>query len=238
MTAPEDDDSDFQGPHFQGFHFYGRRKGRKLRTTMQRLLDERLPSLRYDPAKAPVVQFGHSPDDIFLEIGFGGGENLAAVAASRPDAGFVGAEPFINGVASLLRHIEDQGLSNIRIWDDDVRLILGGMADASLAGAYVLFPDPWPKRRHAARRILAPEVLDHLARLIRPGGSLVLASDHPVAKSWLLQAACAHPGFHWTARRPADWRERPQALVPTRYMKKAERESRAPNWFLFERCRD
>ena len=164
--------------------------------------------------------------------------SVSAVAASRPDAGFVGAEPFINGVASLLRHIEDQGLSNIRIWDDDVRLILGGMADASLAGAYVLFPDPWPKRRHAARRILAPEVLDHLARLIRPGGSLVLASDHPVAKSWLLQAACAHPGFHWTARRPADWRERPQALVPTRYMKKAERESRAPNWFLFERCRD
>jgi len=109
---------------------------------MQGLLDGRLPTLRYDPAAAPVVQFSHSPDDIFLEIGFGGGENLAAVAAARPDAGFIGAEPFINGVASLLRHIEDQALSNIRIWDDDVRLILAGMPEACLAGAYVLFPDP------------------------------------------------------------------------------------------------
>ena len=93
---------------------------------------------------------------MFLEIGFGGGENLVAIAAARPDAGFIGAEPFINGVASLVRHIEEQGLNNIRIWDDDVRLILGGLESGSLAGAYVLFPDPWPKRRHAARRILAP----------------------------------------------------------------------------------
>lgn len=202
---------------------------------MQGLLDAQLPQLRYEPAKQPDAQFDQRPDDVFLEIGFGGGENLAAIAAARPDAGFIGAEPFINGVASLLRHIVDRKLSNIRIWDDDVRLILDGMADASLAGAYVLFPDPWPKRRHAARRILAPAVLDELARLIRPGGSLVLASDHPVAKSWLLQAACLHADFRWTARRPADWRERPHALVPTRYMKKAERESRIPNWFLFER---
>lgn len=235
MTRPEDDNSGFKPPPSHGLHFYGRRKGRKLRTTMQGLLDGQLPLLRYEPAKPPPAQFGHSPDDIFLEIGFGGGENLAAIAAARPDAGFIGAEPFINGVASLLRHIEDQELSNIRIWDDDVRLILAGMPEASLAGAYVLFPDPWPKRRHAARRILAPVVLDELARLIRPDGSLVLASDHPVAKSWLLRAACSHPDFRWTARRPADWRERPQALVPTRYMKKAERESRIPNWFLFER---
>ena len=238
MTRPGSDKHHSCGPHF-----YGRRKGRKLRTTMQGLLDEQLPLLRYDAAKTPSAQFGAQfgeqsggqPCDIFLEIGFGGGENLASIAAARPDAGFIGAEPFINGVASLLRHIEDRGLSNIRIWDDDVRLILGGMPDACLAGAYVLFPDPWPKRRHAARRILAPAVLDELARLVRPKGSLVLASDHPVAKSWLLQAACSHPDFRWTARRPEDWRTRPQALVPTRYMKKAEREARIPNWFLFER---
>ena len=116
-----------------------------------------------------------------------------------------------------------------------MRLILGGMADGALAGAYVLFPDPWPKNRHAARRILQPAVLDELARLIRPGGMLVLASDHPVAKSWLLQAAISHTAFSWTARRPADWRSCPEGLVPTRYMQKAEREDRVPNWFLFER---
>lgn len=202
---------------------------------MQGLLEEQLPLLRYDPAKTPVAQFHRYPEDIFLEIGFGGGENLAAVAAANPDSGFIGAEPFINGVASLVRHLVDRELSNIRIWDDDVRLILDGMADASLAGAYVLFPDPWPKRRHATRRILQPAVLDSLARLVRPGGMLVLASDHSVAKGWLLQAAMAHPAFAWTARRPADWRSRPEGLVPTRYMQKAEREDRVPNWFLFER---
>ena len=218
-------------------HFYGRRRGRKLRTTMQQLLDTRLPVLRLDPDSPPATQFDGAPDDLFLEIGFGGGENLAAIAAARPEAGFIGAEPFINGVASLLRHIEEGGIGNVRIWDDDVRLILGGMGDGVLAGAYVLFPDPWPKNRHAGRRILQPAVLDQLARLIRPGGTLVLASDHPVAKSWLLHAAVSHPDFAWTARRLSDWRSRPEGLVPTRYMQKAEREDRVPNWFLFERRR-
>ena len=216
-------------------HFYGRRKGRRLRTTMRDLLEQRLPELRFRPDHPAQPQFDGAPEDLFLEIGFGGGENLVAIAASRPDAAFLGAEPFINGVASLVRHIEERQLSNIRIWDDDVRLILGGLETGSLAGAYVLFPDPWPKHRHAARRILTPDVLDELARLVRPGGSLVLASDHSVAKSWLLKSACLHPSFRWTARRPQDWRERPQHLVPTRYMKKAEREDRVPNWFIFER---
>ena len=202
---------------------------------MRALLETRLPALRFHPEKPAPSQFGGAPEGMFLEIGFGGGENLAAIAAARPEAAFIGAEPFINGVASLVRHIEEQRLSNIRIWDDDVRLILGRLETGSLAGAYVLFPDPWPKRRHAARRILAPDVLNELARLIRPGGSLVLASDHPVAKSWLLKSACLHPDFSWTARRPQDWRERPRQLVPTRYMKKAEREDRVPNWFIFER---
>jgi len=215
--------------------FYGRRKGRPLRRMMRELLTARLPELRLDPDQPVAAQFAGGPSDLFLEIGFGGGENLAAIAAARPEAGFIGAEPFINGVASLVRHVDQAGLTNIRIWDDDVRLILGRMPDAALAGAYVLFPDPWPKRRHAARRILQPMVLDELARLIRPGGSLVLASDHPVAKSWLLQSACAHPGFEWTARRPQDWRTRPDHLVPTRYMQKAEREDRVPSWFLFQR---
>jgi len=215
--------------------FYGRRKGRPLRRTMAALLEARLPVLRYDPGRAPASQFAGAPQDLFLEIGFGGGENLSAMAAARPDAGFIGAEPFVNGVASLVRHIEQANLTNVRIWDDDVRLILDGMADGTLAGAYVLFPDPWPKRRHAARRILQPLVLDALARLIRPAGSLVLASDHPAAKSWLLQAACSHPDFIWTAQNPRDWRTRPADLVPTRYMRKAEREDRVPNWFLFQR---
>lgn len=222
-------------------HFYGRRKGRRLRPTMQGLMERQLPALRLDPQQSLAAQFdrpergGASAQDIYLEIGFGGGENLAAMAAARPSDRFIGAEPFVNGVASLLRHIDAAQLTNIRIWDDDVRLVLPVMPDASLAGAYVLFPDPWPKYRHHARRILHAPMLDALARLIRPGGKLVLASDHPVAKSWLLQLATTHPSFGWTARRPADWRQMPDELTATRYMQKAERESRVPSWFIFQR---
>ena len=216
-------------------HFYGRRKGRPLRQSMKRRLDEVLPDIVFDPSVAPYIQFGrHS--DCYLEIGFGGGEHLAGLAAAMPDCDFIGAEPFINGVASLLRHIEEQQLGNIRIWPDDVRLILPNIDTASLAGAFIMFPDPWPKRRHVRRRILQPALLDQLAKMIRPGGKLVLASDDPTAKIWLLQTALAHLQFRWMARRPADWRHRPPQLPATRYMNKAELAGRHPSWFVFERC--
>ena len=106
---------------------------------------------------------------------------------------------------------------------------------ASLAGAFIMFPDPWPKKRHAARRILQSTLLDQLAVMIRPGGRLVLASDDSTAKSWLLQAATAHADFMWTARGPQDWRQRPAELPETRYMKKADRAERQSSWFLFQR---
>ena len=215
--------------------FYGRRKGRPLRQSMKRRLDEVLPAFVFDPSVSACIQFGRTAD-CYLEIGFGGGEHLAGLAAAMPDCDFIGAEPFINGVASLLRHIDDQQLSNIRIWPDDVRLILPTIDTASLAGVFIMFPDPWPKRRHAGRRILQPAFLDQLATIIRPGGNLVLASDDPTAKIWLLQAAIAHLGFVWTARRPEDWRQRPDNLPETRYMKKAYQAERKPSWFQFRRC--
>lgn len=218
-------------------NFYGRRKGRPLRKAMAELLETDLPRWRLPRNVADLSGlFSHAPADIWLEIGFGGGEHLAARAAAAPQEGFIGAEPFINGVASLLRHRAAAGCRNILIWDDDVRLILPGWPAASLAGAYILFPDPWPKKRHAARRILNPPMLDDLARLIRPGGLLRLASDHPVAKSWLLEEASRHPAFAWTARRPQDWRRPPADWPGTRYMKKAEKEGRQPSWFDFRRC--
>ena len=214
--------------------FYGRRKGRPLRAAMQRLLDEDLPKFAFDPTRLIDDQFGRKADR-FLEIGFGAGEHLADLAAKMPDCDFIGAEPFINGVASLLRHIQEQQLGNIRIWPDDVRLIMPSLGAASLAGAFIMFPDPWPKKRHAARRILQTALLDQLAVMIRPGGRLVLASDDPTAKSWLLQAATAHADFMWTARGPQDWRQRPAELPETRYMNKADRAERQSSWFLFQR---
>ena len=227
---PDSQDRDFSAPRF-----YGRRKGRPLRQTMQTLLAEKLPEVRFDLERPAAAQFSSACEDVFLEIGFGGGEHIAGLATQRQDAGFIGAEPFINGVASLLRHMQDDAIENIRIWDDDVRLIFASLADASLAGAYVMFPDPWPKKRHAGRRILQDDVMDSLARLIRPGGSLVMASDDPTAKSWLLQAAMRHPAFDWTARCATDWQVRPAHLPATRYMKKAENEARRPAWFIFTR---
>ena len=218
-----------------GLRFYGRRKGRPLRASMKRLLDEALPRFAFDPTRLIDDQFGRKAD-CFLEIGFGGGEHLAGLAATMPDYDFIGAEPFINGVASLLRHIQEQQLGNIRIWPNDVRLIMPSFGAASLAGAFIMFPDPWPKKRHAARRILQTTLLDQLAVMIRPGGRLVLASDDSTAKSWLLQAATAHADFVWTARSPQDWRQRPSELPETRYMKKADRAKRQSSWFLFQRC--
>jgi tRNA (guanine-N7-)-methyltransferase len=215
--------------------FYGRRKGRPLGKVLNRLLSETLPHLRFDLDILPASQFVHSPVDVFLEIGFGGGEHLAGLALARPNAAFIGAEPFVNGVATMLRHIDEHGLKNIRLWDDDVRQVLPKLSDGCLAGAYIMFPDPWPKRRHAARRILNPPMMETLARLIRPEGMLMLASDDPTAKSWLLQAATSHPAFSWTARRPDDWRNRPADIPETRYMRKAYNEARTPSWFRFER---
>ena len=218
-----------------GSRFYGRRKGRPLRASMKRLLDETLPQFAFDPARPIDDQFGRKVD-LYLEIGFGGGELLAGLATAMPDCDFIGAEPFINGVASLLRHIDDQKLGNVSIWPDDVRLIMPSLGTASLAGVFIMFPDPWPKKRHAARRILQTALLDQLAVMIRPGGRLVLASDDPTAKSWLLQTATAHADFMWTARGPQDWRQRPAELPETRYMKKADRAERKSSWFLFQRC--
>ena len=218
--------------------FYGRRKGRPLRRGMQALLTDMLPDLRFDATRPLAGQFGQSTSqqaDLVLEIGFGGGEHLADLAEANPTVNFIGAEPFLNGVASLLRHIQTRKLSNIRIWDGDVRLILPALPVAGLSQAFIMFPDPWPKKRHVARRILQPEMMDLLAQIIRPSGQLVLASDDPTAKGWLLQTAISHPQFYWTAHRPADWRQRPLHLPSTRYMAKAEKASRTPSWFIFER---
>ena len=218
--------------------FYGRRKGRPLRRGMQALLTDMLSDLRFDATRPVATQFGQSISqkaDLALEIGFGGGEHLAGLAEANPAVNFIGAEPFVNGVASLLRHIQKRQLSNIRIWDDDVRLILPALPVAGLSQAFIMFPDPWPKKRHAARRILQPAMMDILAQLIRPSGQLVLASDDPTAKSWLLQTAMSHPQFCWTARRSCDWRQRPPNLPATRYMAKAEHASRQSSWFIFER---
>lgn len=221
--------------------FYGRRRGRRLRAGMEVMLEERLPELRVtlpegpDAVLDPEMLFPGGPRDIWLEIGFGGGEHLAAQAAANPDVGFIGSEPFMNGVASLIRHCEDLTLSNVRIYPDDVRDLLPLLPDASLARLTVLFADPWPKKRHHSRRIIQRETIAEFHRLIAPGGELRLATDDMGYLRWMLARATAHPGFRWLARGPSDWRVRPHDWPETRYEAKAREQGRRPAFLRFER---
>jgi tRNA (guanine-N7-)-methyltransferase len=220
---------------------HGRRQGPKLRPGLRRLIEERLPALGISIESAgaapldPLALFAGSPRAVWLEVGFGGGEHLAAQAAAHPDVGFLGVEPFLNGVAKLLRAVEEQALPNVRVLMDDARLLLKVLADASVERAFVLFPDPWPKLRHHKRRIVNPETAADLARAIRPGGELRLATDDPDYARWMLAALLAEPRFDWLAERAADWREPPPGWVPTRYEAKARAAGRRPVFLRFAR---
>ncbi len=218
--------------------FYGRRFGRKLRDAQRQTLEQGLDRFGIGTESTPLALrqlFSHAPQRIFLEIGFGGGEALAHLAETFTEDSFIGAEPFVNGVASLCRHIAEKNLANIRIWPEDVRLLLPSIDDGYFDGVYILFPDPWPKTRHARRRILQPAFVDALARLIRENGFLLVASDHSCAKSWILRALLNHPNFFWQARSANDWRTPPPNIITGRYATKAESQGRRSAWFVFKR---
>lgn len=201
-------------------------------------MEKRLPGLRVtgqDPDPDFAATMTAKPDQTWLEIGFGGGEHLAAQARAHPDIGFIGAEPFINGVAKLLSVINKENLQNIRICDDDARPLLDAMAENSVDRAFVLFSDPWPKRRHNKRRFIVRENLDRLARVMKDGAQLRFASDHMDFVSWSLQALLDHPCFTWSARRASDWRTPPVDWQPTRYEEKSLARGERPVYLLFNR---
>ncbi len=205
---------------------YGRRRGRRLRTGQQALFETVLPRVRLDlppPGTRldPTALFPRPPAAVWLEVGFGAGEHLAWQAAHHRDVGFIGCEPFVNGIAGLLRAVEADGLDNVRVHPGDARDVLDILPDGCLGRVFALFSDPWPKRRHHNRRFVQPETLDTLARVMMPGADLRLASDNPGLVDWMLWHVRAHPAFAWTARRAADWRSRPPDWPPTRYETKA-----------------
>lgn len=221
---------------------YGRRRGRRLRPARQRLVDALLPRLNVDLSRAPADPrgwFGRAVREVWLEVGFGSGEHLAAQAAAYPDVGFIGCEPYLNGVAKLLTAIGEDGndarLDTIRILMDDARPLLDHLAAGSLGRCFVLFPDPWPKTRHHRRRFIAPAQLDRLARLLAPGAELRIATDHMGYLRWILQHCLAHPDFEWLARRAADWRVRPFDWPPSRYEEKALARGAACVYLRFRR---
>lgn len=219
--------------------FHGRRKGRPLRAGRQALIDTLLPRITIPTDKPdldPLSLFDAPVEKAWLEIGFGGGEHLAALAERHPEIGFLGCEPFINGVAKLLSAVEEGGLGNVRVLADDARLLMAALQPASLDRIFVLFPDPWPKRRHWARRFIGPENLPGLARILRAGGELRIATDHPGYLEWILAHMVRSPHFEWQAERSADWLDRPADWQPTRY----ERKSLAgrPHYLRFLRRTD
>ena len=206
---------------------HGRRRGKKLRAGQQSLLDTLLPRLMLAVPPAPgridlADAFGGRlpPDGVWLEVGFGAGEHLVWQAEQHPGVGLIGCEPYLNGVAKCLAHVERAGVGNIRLFTDDARLVMAALPERSLARAFVLFPDPWPKTRHHKRRFVQRETLSRLAELMVPGAELRLATDDPSYLPWMLEHAIPHPAFEWLAERPADWRLRPADWPPTRYERK------------------
>ena len=204
------------------YRFYGRRRGRPLNAGRRRALDTVLPALRLpDGPLDPAAAFGFDIEDLWLEIGFGAGEHLAWQAARHPRIGFIGAEPYINGVATLAARAEAAGLDNLRIHCDDATAVLDRLADNVLGRVFILFPDPWPKARHRHRRIVARPMLDRLARTMREGAELRLATDHTDYLDRMLEILAVHPAFAWTAAGADDWRQRPADWPETRYEAKA-----------------
>jgi tRNA (guanine-N7-)-methyltransferase len=215
------------------FRFYGRRKGRPLRARKRGLMETLLPRLRIDlPLPAdPRALFPFRPEALWLEIGFGGGEHLAVQAARHPQTGFIGCEPFLNGIAGLLDPVERDKLNNVRIFPDDARLLLDVLPVGAVMRTFILFPDPWPKARHAGRRFINPENLARLARVMKPGAELRLATDDAQLKEWMAEQLAASKDFALVVQSPnppVDW-------VPTRYEQKARAAGRQPLYFLANR---
>ena len=220
--------------------WYGRRKGKPLRKTRKRLHEELLPTIRLDIERKNIptdltTLFPNPVREVWLEIGFGGGEHLAAQAERNPDVGIIGCEPFVNGVASLMKHLDGNGVANVRVYDDDVRHLLKLMAPESLARIFILFPDPWPKSRHHRRRVIREKTILQFAYLLKNGGELRFASDHQGYVSWALRHLLQNDDLSWAARRPVDWYTPPPDWVETRYEQKAKAKGDKPAYIRFER---
>ena len=218
--------------------FYGRRMGRPLRQTSQELVEKLLPTLTFDHtlAQDPHADFDEDAKELWLEIGFGGGEHLCGQARRNPQVNFIGAEAFMNGIVLMLRDLLEDNIENIRLWPEDVRPLLDNLPEGSISRAFLLFPDPWPKARHHKRRFVSEKNLERLARLVKPGGTLRIATDHADYREWIIEKMQANQDFKalfdWgnlPTERPADW-------VPTRYESKARAQGILCTYMDFERA--
>jgi tRNA (guanine-N7-)-methyltransferase len=236
MIRPSNPDREHA--HGQG-SFFGRRKGHRLRAYQADLIDSLLPRLALDiasPAPAALTEIFDRPlDGVRLEIGFGGGEHLAAEAQAFPDIGFIGCEPYVNGMAKILAQIEAHNISNIRLFAGDAAELLAWAPPRSLARLDLIHPNPWPKRRHWKRRFVQDATVKAMARVLRPGGEFRFVHDIDDYTAWTLTHLLRAPDFRWLAERADDWRQPWAGYTMTRYGRKAEREGRVANYLRFER---
>jgi tRNA (guanine-N7-)-methyltransferase len=215
---------------------YGRRKGKPLSARKERLITELLPRLRLNLKEPPPRDLFSVPvKEVWLEIGFGSGEHLLWQAEQHQDIGFIGCEPFVNGMGSLLGAVADRGIATIRVHDGDARDVLAWLPDGSMSRIFILFPDPWPKKRQLKRRLISEETVSALARVLRSGGELRFASDSGDYAAQTLFLIAKGSAFAWLAERASDWRARPADWPETRYERKALAEGRKPVYLSFER---
>ena len=215
---------------------YGRRQGHKLRVGQAALVEETLDALSVSET-GPIEGKALFGDDrpLELEIGFGAGEHLAGQAAMRPDTGFIGCEPFLNGVVGALGHIRDGGLTNVRLHMGDALDVVERLPDASLSRVYLLHPDPWRKARHAKRRMVNHGPLDAIAAKLKPGAEFRLGTDDPTYCRWAMMVMDQRRDFEWQAREPADFLVRPDDWPETRYERKARRQGHEVWYFRYVR---
>lgn len=202
---------------------YGGRNGRRLSARQQSLIENSLSELRISlpsDIRLDPIRLLPNAHEFWLEIGFGGGEHVSGQAARHPEIGLLASEVFMEGVAKLLGQIEDLGLSNIRLWPQDGRILVDSLSARSIDRAFILFPDPWPKTRHQKRRLIQPEFLDSLAAAMKPDGQVRFATDVRSYADEALQRFLAHPAYTWTATHADDWRCAPADHIQTRYQMK------------------
>ena len=222
-----------------GRAFFGRRKCHALRPRQAALFETLLPKLSIDvSAAAPSdlrTLFPAEIDEVRLEIGFGGGEHLLSQAAAQTRAGFIGSDGFVNAMAKALAGVEERKLANVRLHFGDAAELIDWLPPNGLARLDLLYPDPWPKRRHWKRRFIQDARLQQIARVLRPGGQFRFATDIPDYAAWTLQRVLRSPDFSWTAEKADDWRKPWPGFGGTRYEAKAMREGRSPAYFIFSK---
>jgi len=219
--------------------FFGRRHGKTIRPQQASALAQGLDMRRLDLGVAAPQDlrdlFPVPVAAVTLEIGFGGGEHLLSEAAAHPDIGFIGIEPFVNGMAKMMMALDRQPLPNIRVYDDDAMRVLDWLPPGSVDAIELLYPDPWPKKRHWKRRFVGPANLDRFARVLRHGGAFRFASDVDTYVNWTLLHCASHGGFEWLAKTAGDWHDAYEGWPGTRYEAKALREGRRPAYLRFVR---